>query len=163
MLFRSLGTPCYEYSGVKARLYGFELEGKKVLFKTTESGLWMGTYKADYTFGEDVSNSAPLPRIAPMRLTLGLAYQQASFSAALDVLHAFSQNRYNDNKGPTAGYTFYGASISNRIFSQGYKNLYWFIRGENLTNVQGFSSTSILRDVVPLPGRNIKIGLRLNF
>ena len=63
---------------------------------------------------------------------------------------------------PTAGYTFLNASVGYKFrVGPTYSNVY--LRGVNLTNEEGRDHLSFLKEVLPLPGRSIIVGLRTTF
>ena len=42
-------------------------------------------------------------------------------------------------------------------------DLTWFVLAKNLTNDEIRVSTSVLKDIAPLPGRNVVFGVRAKF
>ncbi len=55
-----------------------------------------------------------------------------------------------------------GVSLTYKLKVSGTQTLL-YLRGDNLTNTEARSATSILRDIAPLPGRSVKIGMRTMF
>ena len=66
----------------------------------------------------------------------------------------------------TDAYTLWNAAITYRMKVQR-ANLTWYARMDNITNKLAYSATSILTTTVypnaPLPGRSLKVGLRVTF
>ncbi len=66
----------------------------------------------------------------------------------------------------TEAYTLWNASISYRMKVQR-ANLTWYARMDNIGNKLAYTPTSILTTTVfpkaPLPGRSLKVGLRVTF
>jgi iron complex outermembrane receptor protein len=162
------GTECvpkYNFSGIKARLYGLEADGRLPL----ASGLFGKAsqlnmdWKADYVRGENRSTGGALPRISPLRLSSALVYSEGKYSSQVDVQYAARQNRYADDLGATPSYTMFGLGASYKTAISGMKSAYLFMRVDNLTDVEARNASSVLRDMAPAGARAIKVGLRGNF
>ena len=155
----------YNFTGIKARLYGLEADGRFPL----ASGLFGKAsqlnldWKADYARGENRTTGSALPRIAPFRLSSALVYSEGNYSSQVDVQHAARQNRYADDLGATPSYTMFGLGASYKTAVSGMKSAYLFLRVHNLTNVEARNASSVLRDMAPAGARAIKVGLRGNF
>ena len=158
-------VPKYNFSGIKARLYGLEADGRFPL----ASGLFGKVsqlnmdWKADYVRGENRSTGVALPRISPLRLSSALVYSQGKYSSQVDVQYSARQNRYADDLGATPSYTMFGLGASYKTAVTGMKSAYLFMRVDNLTDVEARNASSVLRDMAPAGARAIKVGLRGNF
>jgi iron complex outermembrane receptor protein len=158
-------SPQYNFTGIKARLYGLEADGRFPL----ASGLFGKAsqlnldWKADYARGENRTTGDALPRIAPFRLSSALVYSEGKYSSQVDVQYAARQNRYADDLGATPSYTMFGLGASYKTAVSGMKSAYLFLRVHNLTNVEARNASSVLRDMAPAGARAIKVGLRGNF
>lgn len=158
-------VPKYNFSGIKARLYGLEADGRFPL----ASGLFGKVsqlnmdWKADYVRGENRSTGVALPRISPLRLSSALVYSEGKYSSQMDVQYAARQNRYADDLGATPSYTMFGLGASYKTVVTGMKSAYLFMRVDNLTDVEARNASSVLRDMAPAGTRAIKVGLRGNF
>ena len=158
-------VPKYNFTGIKARLYGLEADGRLPL----ASGLFGKAsqlnmdWKADYVRGENRSTGGALPRISPLRLSSALVYSEGKYSSQVDVQYAARQNRYADDLGATPSYTMFGLGASYKTAISGMKSAYLFMRVENLTDVEARNASSVLRDMAPAGARAIRVGLRGNF
>ncbi|MEY3875044.1 MAG: hypothetical protein RIR50_215 [Pseudomonadota bacterium] len=158
-------VPKYNFSGIKARLYGLEADGRFPL----ASGLFGKVsqlnmdWKADYVRGENRSTGVALPRISPLRLSSALVYSEGKYSSQVDVQYSARQNRYADDLGATPSYTMFGLGASYKTAISGMKSAYLFMRVDNLTDVEARNASSVLRDMAPAGARAIKVGLRGNF
>jgi iron complex outermembrane receptor protein len=155
----------YAFTGIKARLYGLEADGRfpiarGVMQQASQIDL---AWKADYVRGEDRTNGTPLPRISPLRLSAAFIYTQGRYSSQFDVRHAASQNRYADGLGSTPSYTLLGMGASYRTKMPGLNSAYWFVRVDNLTNEVARNASSVMRDVTMAGSRAVRVGLRANF
>uniref|UniRef100_UPI00404765E0 TonB-dependent receptor n=1 Tax=Polynucleobacter sp. TaxID=2029855 RepID=UPI00404765E0 len=157
--------PKYNFTGIKARLYGLEADGRFPL----ASGLFGKAsqlnmdWKADYVRGENRSTGGALPRISPLRLSSALVYSEGKYSSQVDVQYAARQNRYADDLGATPSYTMFGLGASYKTAVSGMKSAYLFMRVDNVTDVEARNASSVLRDMAPAGARAIKVGLRGNF
>ncbi len=148
------------YRAVKADFRGLEAQGK---FRVYEgAGDLDLRLQGDYVRATNRDTGEPLPRISPLRLGMGLNYQRGNFGARLDVIHAFKQDRVAANELPTDGYTLVNAALTYRIKVQP-MNLEAFLKGSNLFNEEARVHTSFLKDIAPLPGRGILLGMRGTF
>jgi iron complex outermembrane receptor protein len=159
------GVPKYNFTGIKARMYGLEADGRfpvaRGLFgKASELNM---DWKADYVRGENRSTGGALPRISPLRLSSALVYSQGMYSSQVDVQYAARQNRYADDLGATPSYTMLGLGASYKTAMPGFRSALIFMRVDNLTNVEARNASSVLRDMAPAGARAIKVGLKGNF
>ncbi len=155
-------VPEYAFSAVRARLRGVEVDGR---FRLVERPWVLDvTGGVDRVRGNNLSSGEPLPRLAPLRLRAGLAWQRDGLNAALTLRHAARQTRVPAVDRATAGHTQLDLSASGRLpaLAQG---ALWFVKLNNATNELAYSASTIetLRDLVPLPGRSLAAGVQLRF
>jgi iron complex outermembrane recepter protein len=157
--------PEYRYQPVAARLRGAELEASIRLIDKPYT-LDVNT-KIDTVLAQDLTNREPLPRVAPLRTTLGLSFAKAGLSLSTEATRHAKQNRVpeDDSAGATAGYTFWNVNAQYSWRMARDLNASVFLRGANLTNQRAFNAASIdtIRNLAPLTGRSIKAGIRLDF
>lgn len=153
--------PVYQFIARDAVFYGGETELTFHLMDTATDRVHL-ELMADYVHTAQTGNDEPLPRIPPLRMGAGLRYEHGPWTAGLDVRHAFRQNRIAPVETETAGYTLVGADASYR-FTSGRTAGELFARGSNLTDQDARVSTSFLKDIAPLPGRSVTLGLRFVF
>jgi iron complex outermembrane receptor protein len=110
-----------------------------------------------------LNDGTNLPRIAPARIGFSLDARQDRWSEYLTTIHAFSQNRTAPLETETAGYTRVDAELAYQIESTKGRTLTIFLQGTNLLDREIRLSTSYLKDVAPLMGRSITLGLRGEF
>jgi iron complex outermembrane receptor protein len=152
--------PEFTYRAVPAVFRGLEIHGRFRL--RARAGTLDLLVRGDHVKATDRSTGQPLPRIAPTRLGIGLEYALERWTAALGVQHARRQNRVGANELPTDGYT-----RVNAILSYGWKlehaALQAFVRLDNLLDEEARNHASFLKDIAPLGGRSILVGLRGSF
>jgi len=117
--------------------------------------------QADYVHAEDGSGE-PLPRITPFRYGISLNYESKHWLASIEGWRVDAQNRVAEFETPTAGYTFLNASVGYK-FQWGRTYNYLYLRGTNLLNAEARDHLSFLKEVLPLPGRGVVVGLRTTF
>ncbi len=160
--------PEYAYTGVRARLRGWEASGQSRVLQNVLQGA--GTldlhWRADQVWADNLSTGAPLPRIAPWRAGLSGVYRVDAWQARLGFDHAAAQRRVPTGSEPTAAYTLWHASLAYRQ-KVDVGTVHWFARLDNVTNALAYSATSILTSTVPgrvsLPGRSLKLGAQWQF
>jgi iron complex outermembrane receptor protein len=118
--------------------------------------------KGDYVHAQNLTDNEPLPRITPLRYTAALAYQGEKIGARVEVERVEGQSRVASNETTTAGYTFLNANLSYTFEAKRIKYDF-YVRGTNLTNAEGRSHESFLKDVMPLAGRSVVFGMRMAF
>lgn len=149
----------YEYGQTDARLYGFEAESRVELFDSDKGHLHTRLF-TDYVYGEDDRTGGYLPRITPLRYGVGLHYAKNGFEASGEAVFHSEQDKTATGELPTDSYTLLNAEVSYLIENP---QLFVFLRGTNLGDEDARQHTSPLKDLVPLPGRSIQLGLRYDF
>lgn len=127
-----LGKNRIPYGNVDARLYGLEAE-----ITHTLSPQWTLGASLAYTRGDDRTNDAALPQIAPLEANLTAKYRQGKGEANAVWRLVSRQNRYHKNYGsvtgidygPTGGFGIFSLSLAyrpdeNLTFSLGVDNLF---------------------------------------
>jgi iron complex outermembrane receptor protein len=118
--------------------------------------------RTDYVRAVDENTDRSLPRITPLRTQAALVHDWNGLQSRFETQYVARQNRTAENETRTASYTLVNASVSYQ-FKAGPTNLEAYVRGTNLTNRDARVHTSFLKDVAPLPGRGVLVGLRADF
>lgn len=149
------------FSQADATLRGYEVD---VSYNLYETG-WFGRAFADSSRGK-LDNLGNLPLQPANRVGMTVGYQDNRWRSSLSVLNASAQNRIASSdvsdETVTRGYTRVDASLSWRQ-RYGTTDLTWFLLARNLLNEEIRLSTSLLKDYVPQPGRNLMLGVRARF
>ncbi len=148
----------FDYGQADVRLSGFEAEWLVDLAET-EFGHLHARVFGDYVRGKRTSGGN-LPRIPPLRAGLGLHLSGEVIDAGIEASRYSKQNKVADNELPTASYTLVEAEVSYRFSEQ---DVLLFVRGTNLGDQDARRHSSPLKDIAPLPGRSIHVGLRWDF
>ena len=156
------GFPEYVFKVVRARLHGVEIEGSQRLV----DGPWTVDVsgKLDFTRARNADTGEALPRVAPLRLNIGLDAASGPWAGRIELDHAARQNRVPTTDVPTAGYSLVNLSLSRRLEFASTDAL-WFLKLGNLGNTLAYSASAIqtVRELAPLPGRSLKTGIRVAF
>ena len=162
--------PEYFFKPVRARLNGVEIEGQKRLF--TQANRAGGeaftldlTGKLDATRAVNADTSEPLPRVAPLRISLGLDARSGPWAARAEVNHSSRQDRVPSTDVATAGYAIVNLSVTRRFALLGESDAVWFFKLNNAANTLAYSAgaSPSVRELSPLPGRAFKAGLRVSY
>jgi iron complex outermembrane receptor protein len=117
---------------------------------------------ADTVRAELRDTDEPLPRITPARLGAALHYRGARWNGRVEVRRTAAQDRVAPLERPTDGFTLLNASLGYRFFV-GRAVLDVLLRGANLTDEEARNHVSFLKDLAPLPGRDVRLGVRVAF
>lgn len=155
--------PIYAFTGVPARLRGLEAEGQWRVLDDSAQQLDL-TAKLDLVRATNRATGEPLPRIAPMRVTLGASYGIGNWTAAAEVERAARQRRVPADDVATPGYTLVNLSASYKL-KLGMTDALLFAKLNNAGNELAYNASTIatVRELAPLPGRSLTAGLRLSF
>jgi iron complex outermembrane recepter protein len=155
------GLDVVQYTQGDADFRGVELQGTIDLVHRGERHLDLELV-LDYVRAELRGTGEPLPRIPPFRWGAGLHYRDTRWTGRIELRGAAEQGRISENELPTQGYTFLGASLAYRFYV-GRTVMSLLLRGTNLTDAEGRNHVSFLKDTVPLPGRDVRLSLRMDF
>lgn len=100
-----------------------------------------------------------LPRTPPLRLAANLQYEQEQISADIGLTRYFKQDKTAELETETDGYTLLDASVTYHLPLNG-NELAFYLKGTNLTDEEARVHTSFLKDIAPLPGRSLAVGVR---
>ncbi len=148
--------PVYEFRQADARFHGFEASATVPL---GASGLSLAL-SADAVHAR-LDRGGDLPRIPPLRVGAELVFDRDRVRAAVGVHHSFEQDEVASNELPTDAYTLLDAELAWRPGWGGGGTLL-FLRGSNLLDEDARVHSSPLKDEVPLPGRSLLAGVRVD-
>jgi len=151
--------PIYRFVQTDAKFYGFELEGAYALWQDGDRKLSLEG-SADYVHAQ--TDFGPAARIPPYSVTGRLAWTSTRFDVSAEVRHVGEQDRVaNEFELPTDDYTLVNASVAVRPFAQ--QDVTLFAEARNLTDEEAREHVSFLKDIAPLPGRNLRVGVAYRF
>ena len=146
-----------EFVGADAMLQGIESHADFQLTSTltAEAGL-------DLVRGALKQNDLPLPRIPPLKFRGGLRYQRNALQIGGQVIAAARQDRLSTNETATGGYTLLKLYGSYSFDSGGAVHTIT-ARLDNVTNELYRNHLSLIKDLVPEMGRNVKVVYSVGF
>ena len=153
------GFPVYQYRQEDAVLSGFEGRIEGPLGRV---GIWDldGEITGEYVDGE-LDNGGNLPRIPPLSFTTGVTASTARHDLHVEVEWNDVQDQTAADELKTQGYMLVNARWSMEPFDD--RGLRIILEGRNLTDQEARVHTSVLKDMVPLPGRNFRAALVMDF
>ncbi|MFD2365657.1 TonB-dependent receptor [Pseudoduganella sp. GCM10020061] len=139
------------------------IRGAEAELTINETGQgWSGRLFADRSRGTlDHGGSLPLQPADRVGATIG--WKSSAWRAGVSLVHGMEQDRLaRHEESRTPSYNQLSANLS---YTQhlGTQDLTWFVLAKNLLNEQIRTSTSVLKDVAPLPGRSLVFGVRSRF
>ena len=161
-----LRRPANDYANVNARLYGFEAN-----YTHSFSDAFSMNAALAYTRGDDRTNDAPLPQIAPLEANLTAKYARGKTEANAVWRLVARQNRFHKgygsvtgtDSGAAGGFGILSLSLAyrpdtNLTFSLGVDNLFnktysEFVNHTELADVAGFAPPS--KAHINEPGRTV--------
>jgi iron complex outermembrane receptor protein len=123
---------------------------------------WSGRVFADTSKGR-LDNAGSLPLQPADRVGASVGYKDGAWRAGASLVHGAGQDRLASfESSTTPSYNQLGANVS---YTQKLAKLdvTYFLLAKNLLNEDVRLSTSLLKDVAPLPGRNFVFGVRAHF
>jgi iron complex outermembrane receptor protein len=146
------------FSQTNATIRGAEAE---VSYNQHGEGLALRAF-ADTSRGS-LDDAGSLPLQPATRIGTDVGYRKGPWRSGASVLHALKQDRLAAFESTnTPSYTQLDANVS---YTQrfGSNDVTWFAVMRNLLNQDIRLSTSLLKDVAPLPGRTLMVGVRTRF
>lgn len=155
----------FAYVQADARFTGFEVEAEVDIIEgdpvANDAHVSIDAL-ADFVSAKLTDSDEYLPRIPPFRFGGGVNVRKGGLIARAGARYSASQNNLGAFETETDGFTMLDASLTYRIFSGGVFHDITLV-GSNLTDSEARMHTSYLKDIAPLPGREIRLIYRLNF
>jgi iron complex outermembrane receptor protein len=149
--------PIVDYAQGDSRYVGAEASIETRVLRT----LWFNG-KMDYVRAELTEVNKPLPRIPPLRATLGLDWRHNAFSARPELILTSRQGRVFDNETPTAGYAVFNLNTS-YTFVTGRVAQILSLSGYNLSNKVYRNHLSFIKTIAPEMGRGVRLNYAVRF
>ena len=156
------GFDVRRYSQDDATFTGFEVEGHVTVAEWGIGTLDLGAFYDIVSPQIDVSGNDNLPLMPPSRVGVSLEFTGNRLRANVDYTRASEQDDVAEFELPTESYDDLRARIAWR-FNPGERTVDLFLAGRNLTDDEQRLHTSVVKDMVPQPGRTIEAGLRMRF
>ncbi len=149
--------PIVDYAQGRSRYAGAEasIEARIV------PALWLNG-KVDYVRADLTQLHKALPRIPPLRATLGVDWRYQALSVRPELVLAARQGRVFDNETPTAGYSVLNLNASYTIVKTRAAHILT-LSGNNLTDKLYRNHLSFIKGIAPEIGRNLRLSYTLRF
>jgi iron complex outermembrane receptor protein len=154
--------PVRIWSQNDATFRGAEAEATFHLAKGT-SGNWDLRMFGDTVRATLSDGAGNVPRIPAGRVGSTLSWSADSLRASLGAVRYMKQDKIAAFETDTAGYTLVNAHFAWTFVNDDRSQWEAFVDGNNLTNQTARPATSLFKDVAPMPGRNISVGVRAFF
>ena len=145
--------PLFIFGAQDVTRHGFEAQA---VWQVTDEFSWR--VQADIIRAR-LDSGGELPRTPPARISSEFNYQGKRISAGLFISHYFKQTHTATLETSTDRYVMVDANV-NYHFTLGEHDLAVYLKGKNLTDEYAQVHTSFLKDLTPLAGRSIAIGIR---
>ena len=122
----------------------------------------------DWVRGHNLTDATNLPRIPPMRLGSRLEYERGKLQLGADLRYAFAQNKVQAESEVVLPELETDAYLelnfdAQLVFPVAQAEMTAFLHLKNVLDYERRSHVSFLKDVAPLPGRSLEIGMRWDF
>ena len=152
------GFQLIEYAQRDARFTGIEGQLRQQL-----NPIFGATVFGDYVRARlDSGGNRDLPRIPAHRIGLRLDAGWNAWSGEAEIYRVGRQNKVAEFESETAGYTMLNLGASYR---GKYEGMPWllYVKANNLTDKLAYNHSSFIKHAAPLVGRNVTVGVRLDF
>ncbi|CAN5548333.1 TonB-dependent receptor [soil metagenome] len=149
--------PIVEYAQGNSKFFGAEARFEAKLVQT----LWLDG-KIDFVRARLTDLNRPLPRIPPMRGTLGLNWRYKGLNLRPELILATRQNRVFDNETPTNGFAIFNLNASYTFITGRVANIF-SVSGFNLGDNLYRNHLSFIKNIAPEIGRGVRFNYTLRF
>ena len=149
--------PIVDYAQGRSRYAGAEASVEARVLHT----LWLNA-KVDYVRAELTEQNKPLPRIPPLRGTLGLDWRYKALSVRPELTLANRQVRVFDNETPTAGYAVFNLNASYTLVTKRAAHIL-SVGGYNLGDTLYRNHLSFIKEIAPEMGRSVRLNYSVRF
>ena len=141
----------------------WSLEGNASLdMSSTAAGVLSASALADMVEANFTGGGGPVPRIQPWRVGGGLSWSSDIADAGVTAIYVGKRNDVAFAETPTDGHWELNAQAAWRLMGEA-KGLELALIGHNLTNEVQRNAVALNKDLVMLPGRDVRLVLRGTF
>jgi len=156
--------PVFLFSQDDAEFIGAEIYSEAVFDNGPMGAAWKLKGGLDFVNAE-LGSGADVPFVPPRRFTADADAKWALFELGAGIEWADSQDDPGNGQLPTDGYTLVNLRGALNLAELGFgqEGTQAFVEVRNVTDEEARLSTSVLKDLLPLPGRNVRAGVRVTF
>ncbi len=153
------GLDVFQFTGEDASFRGFEVQGgadigRIGIFDVSADGL--------LEFVRAETDSGNLPRIPPLSILAGIEGKTDQLTLRAELDYTDGQNRLADFETATEDFAFVNVFGTWRA-DVGSQNVALRLSVHNLFDTEGRQHSSFLKDLIPLPGRNVRASISTKF
>ncbi len=152
------GLDVFQFVGDDATFKGFEIQGKTKIGNINDISLSLDGIVEYVRAKTDTGN---LPRIPPLSVLVGGEAQWNNLKLRAEYDYADSQDRLGDEELPTDSYGLVNLFLTWKLPVE--QDLTFRLSAFNIGDEEARQHASYLKDIVPLPGRNIRFSLGAKF
>ena len=158
------GLAVYSFSQQDADFTGGEVYARYELDDGPLGADWTSRASVDFV-SADLSDGGNVPLTPPLTLNASLDGNWGLVSAGASLTMAADQDDAGEGELPTDGYTTLDLRTALNVseWGIGREGTQLFLEARNVTDEEVRYATSVLKDTVPAPGRNIRGGFRVVF
>lgn len=149
--------PIIRYAQATSRFVGTEASVEARVLPT----LWLDA-KMDYVRAELITANKPLPRIPPLRASVGFDWRYKSFIVRPEMVMVSRQDRVFDNETSTAGYGILNLMASYTFVTKRVAHVV-SLNGQNLTDKLYRNHLSFIKAIAPEMGRSVRLVYAMRF
>jgi len=152
--------PVFQIVENDARFFGIESEVVWEVFRDADRGFSIDG-GVDYVRATNTTTDQPLPRMPPLRFRLGVDANWSMLAARVEVQGSGGQKRTAPLETNTGAYALLNARLALRPFQD--RDIRFVVQGLNLTDASARPHTSFIKNVAPLPGRDVRFYVQASF
>ena len=153
------GLEVFQFVGEDATFRGFEVQGGADLAKV---GAFNVSVDALAEFVRAKTDSEDLPRIPPLSLLGGIEAESEHFKIRGEIDYAAEQDNITDHELPTDSYTLVNGFLTWKA-PVGTQDVRLKLSVLNIFDEDARQHASFVKDLAPLPGRNVRFSIGTRF
>jgi iron complex outermembrane receptor protein len=153
------GLSIYDYATVSARLTGFEGAVEFPLVDSLAGGKLAAELRVDTVYGRDLTRDTFLPRMPPFREGATMSWRRQGWYGFAELQRSERQHLVAPGETETPAYQLVNFGVE-APFDTALGALRLSLRLNNAFDALARMHTSFLKDIAPLPGRNLVLGVQ---
>ena len=156
--------PVFLFVQDDASFIGGEIYGDLIVEEGVFGALWEFGASVDFVEA-DLDSGGNVPLVPPVTLNGDVSAEWGPWEVGAAVTIAGDQDDPGTGQLPTDGYTTLDlrGEVDLSDFGFGADGTEAFVEVRNVTDEEVRFATSVLKDLIPAPGQNVRVGLRLAF
>nr|WP_083332699.1 TonB-dependent receptor [Hyphomonas sp. Mor2] len=158
------GLPVFAFTQEGASFLGGEIYADYLIEGGPFGADWQFDASIDFVEG-DLDSGGNVPFIPPVTLNAGASAEWGAYEFGAAITVADDQVDEGEGSLVTSGYTTLDlrAEVDLSDFGVGADGTEAFVEARNVTDEEVRYASSVLKDVAPAPGQNIRVGVRVAF